>query len=43
MDLDHLTIDEKDQFWKWQNICILINPDSFDEWLGYLEYYFLYI
>ena len=25
MDLDHFTIEEKYQFWKWTNIIMLIN------------------
>ena len=40
MDLDHFTIVEKYQFWKWKNICWLINPDFFDEWLGYFSILF---
>ena len=31
MDLDHFTIEEKYQFWKWKNICWLISLEFFNQ------------
>ena len=35
MDVDHFTIEEKYQFWKWKNISWLISYEFFNEWLTY--------